>query len=276
MGGTWRVGEERQPPFPFCLAPLVPRPHPLAPVDLLSRAPGCRCRSGGVDPLGTYMELSPADQVLRVRLVRMCKAQPGLCDVQITKWVQLSDQDKLKQELGEQQPTPPSESAKFKYVIVVDGNSAPSSRMVQMLHGDSLLLWQQTMWAEPFYNGLRPFVHYVPVSSGLDDLFDKIRWAQTHQEEAKAIVRNAQEYARAYLTPAAAADHMHMILQRYAGLLTFVPNLTAEYKKVWLHWRAAEPYIQQNYTCPMWKNDAPDWVNKERREKGLIPWPAHG
>ena len=107
-----------------------------------------------------------------------------------------------------------------RYVVVVDGNTAPSSRIKLTLLKSSLVLWQQTQfqvrWAarrvglrlpaglsvggeegcrrihvpgactptraqEFWYAGLRPYVHYLPLSEGLEDLHARIEWAQRNQ-----------------------------------------------------------------------------------------------
>lgn len=89
---------------------------------------------------------------------------------------------------------------------MLDGNSAPSSRLLPILKSDSLVIWQQTQWQvcgtskgsgcialqavgsgnapssmqEFYYAGLRPYVHYLPLNWELTDLYDRIEWAKAN------------------------------------------------------------------------------------------------
>ena len=149
--------------------------------------------------------------------------------------------------------------------------------MADALHGDSLILWQQTNWFEAYYNGLRPFVHYVPVASDLSDLFAKISWARAHPADVAHIIRNAQRFARQFITAGAATAHLHDVLLRYGNLMAFAPNITEPaFFKVWLHpYEYAKIIVpslidpasgRKQKRCPYWKNTTPDWVRKWAKE----------
>lgn len=56
-------------------------------------------------------------------------------------------------------------------------------RLPYLLAGDSVVLKQDSIYYEHFYNDLRPWEHYIPISADLGDLLDKIRWAREHDEE---------------------------------------------------------------------------------------------
>ena len=72
-----------------------------------------------------------------------------------------------------------SDFLKYKYVVVNDGNMAPSSRLSIFLHSGCLLLRQETPSIEWYYDDLRPYVHYLPISYNFGDLEHKVREART-------------------------------------------------------------------------------------------------
>lgn len=51
---------------------------------------------------------------------------------------------------------------------------------------------------------LKPMTHYVPVKEDLSDLIAQLDWADANQEEATAIGRMGQTFAKERLTKAAA------------------------------------------------------------------------
>lgn len=214
------------------------------------------CNHTGV-PFGQWQNLT------RVKLVEMCRGQPDLCDAEVTAYAQLNEiqVQEMEAKFGNAHAfkTPPEEAGKYKYTIMVDGNSAPSSRAVEALRGNSLLMWQETPWFEPFYKGLRPYVHYVPLAEGLEDLFSKIRWAREHPIEVQNIVANAQEYADAYVTAAAAEEHVHQLLLEYGALMRYEVEVTEDYDRVWFNPTVANIYYnQRGMACQHWENVDPE------------------
>jgi hypothetical protein len=49
---------------------------------------------------------------------------------------------------------------------------------------------------EWFYNGLEPWVNYVPVKADYSDLVTNIQWLKDNDEKAREIAANAQVFAR--------------------------------------------------------------------------------
>lgn len=57
------------------------------------------------------------------------------------------------------------------------------------------------MYYEHFYSDLKPYVHYIPIKADLSDLVEKVRWAKSHDEEARKIGAQARKYAVNNLLP---------------------------------------------------------------------------
>lgn len=73
----------------------------------------------------------------------------------------------------------------YKYQINMDGTVA-AYRLPYLLAGDSVVLKQDSIYYEHFYNELRPWEHYVPVRADLGDLLEKIQWARQHDEHVSS------------------------------------------------------------------------------------------
>lgn len=208
---------------------------------------------------GIYTENTWRNQT-RAVLVQKCKQRPDLCDAALVHCAQCDPAAKkvIEKELGLSERTPKEESLKHKYVIMVDGNAAPSSRSRYTLQGDSLVLWQQSEYSEFFYASLRPYKHYVPLARGLEDLYSTIEWARSHQQEVKQIVRNVQALTAKYFTADAVDAFLHTLLMEYSKLQSFSPVVNEDYegREVWLGFHQKNHFL--NYMdgrCLYWQNE---------------------
>jgi len=88
----------------------------------------------------------------------------------------------------------------YKYQLNLDGTVA-AYRFPFLLAGDAVTFKVHSEYMEHFYSDLKPWVHYIPVKSGLADLVEKVKWAMLHDDKARAIGRNGRQYAQDHLMP---------------------------------------------------------------------------
>ena len=74
-----------------------------------------------------------------------------------------------------------------------------SSRLASELHVGSTVFKQESFSNEYFYPLLKPYEHYVPVATNLQDVPEKLRWAQKNPKLAEAIANRGQHFAREHL-----------------------------------------------------------------------------
>jgi hypothetical protein len=72
----------------------------------------------------------------------------------------------------------------YKYQISLDGTVA-AYRLPYLLSGSALVLKQDSIYYEHFYDDLRPYEHYLPIRRDLSDLIEKIQWARDHDIEVE-------------------------------------------------------------------------------------------
>ncbi|GBM26057.1 KDEL motif-containing protein 1 [Araneus ventricosus] len=107
---------------------------------------------------------------------------------------------------------------KYRYQINIDGTVA-AYRLPYLLAGGSLVLKQDSDFYEHFYNDLQPMVHYVPFNRNLSNLVEKLQWAIDHDNEAKTIAENAQNFALSNLMPKDILCYYAVLFKEYSKRL---------------------------------------------------------
>ena len=98
----------------------------------------------------------------------------------------------------------------FKYLIIVDGHSAPNRIGMLLLTGSLILRVAGTsagrhIWLDEY---LEPMVHFLPIASDLSDLESQITWAERHPNECKDMASRARDLGTRLLTPEVMSTHL--------------------------------------------------------------------
>jgi hypothetical protein len=162
-------------------------------------------------------------QFPRTRLVQVCQAHPDLCDAKFVGFPQCFDGVSDSFHLLNMTDSELSLAAllRYKYNVVPDGNAAPSSRLAAHLGLSSVIFKQESPTHEWYYNDLKPYVHYIPISYYFSDLPQKVKWAQRHDVQVQRIVRNANMYVKSRFSERAVACYLHDLVTSYTKLLLF-------------------------------------------------------
>jgi hypothetical protein len=135
--------------------------------------------------------------------VRLCLALRGLRDVDARLVVAGHDhtaqQTKTAIEahgiLG--QAVPPSNWIDVKFTLDIDGHSNSWGNLyTRLLLGCCVLkVGSPGGFRQWYYDEFVPWTHYVPVSSDLSDLIEKVEWCRAHDEACREIAAAGQEFA---------------------------------------------------------------------------------
>lgn len=91
-------------------------------------------------------------------------------------------------------PLTPDQILEFKYVLSVEGDG-PCENLPWLLRSNSVVLMAAPTMSSWFLEErLRPFVHYVPLSSDFSDLEEMLEWCKTHDSDCEQISRNATHF----------------------------------------------------------------------------------
>jgi hypothetical protein len=84
-------------------------------------------------------------------------------------------------------------------VLVIDGNTnAWSALFCGLLSGSCVLkVESEHGFRQWYYDQLKPWIHYVPVSADLSDMDDVVAWVISHDDDARAIGAAGQAFAEA-------------------------------------------------------------------------------
>lgn len=159
----------------------------------------------------------------RSRAVTLSLQFPSLINARFTQLCQCTNPKKVKKHFedyfGNQYTI--TKQMKYKYQVLIDGNSCAYSGAYWRLFSNCVVLKQSSPNIQWYYKGLVPNVHYIPVQSDLSDLIQKIRWAQEHDQEARIISHKAQEFANGNLTYPDILYYVYLLLTEYAKLQSF-------------------------------------------------------
>ncbi|XP_069826838.1 protein O-glucosyltransferase 2 isoform X2 [Dendropsophus ebraccatus] len=165
----------------------------------------------------------------RLELVKLGRKHPDMIDAAFTHFFFFKHDEKLYGPIV--QPIPFFDFFKYKYQILIDGTVA-AYRMPYLLVGNSVILKQDSIYYEHFYNELQPWKHYVPFKKDLSDLLEKIQWVKDHDEEAKKIAEAGQEFARNNLMGDHIFCYYFKLFQAYAKLQVSKPKIRDGMEKV--------------------------------------------
>ncbi len=178
--------------------------------------------TGGVYNLENY------HQLCRLTLVMLSRSFPDLIDASFTDYTNFSN-DKtgiylyniLIRLFNNQSKLSEAEHLKYKYLISVDGNTAAWLRVPWILLSNSVLLKQESAFTQIFYDALESNVNYVLLKKDLSDIFQKLEWLKTNDNDAKIISENATAFCQKCLMPNDLDEYMAIALKEYCSLQKF-------------------------------------------------------
>ena len=88
---------------------------------------------------------------------------------------------------------------KFKYLVVLAGNSISGRLCTFLAHSGAVILLQMTDMNYHFTLRIKPYVHYVPLTFTGADLLEKIQWLRDNDDKARQIARNGRNFGLSFL-----------------------------------------------------------------------------
>ena len=119
---------------------------------------------------------------------------------------------------------PLEEHCEYKYLLNIRGKAA-SFRLRHLFLCGSLVFHVGDEWTEFFYCTLVPWVHYVPVGRGLEELQDLVAWFDAHPQQARRIAAAGEKHVREHLRMADVYGYWENLLLHYAAKCDWEPTL---------------------------------------------------
>jgi hypothetical protein len=107
---------------------------------------------------------------------------------------------------------------RHKYQMLIDGNASSYNASGWRFFADSLVFKPDSNMVQWYFSALKPFEHYLPVKTNLEDLVEKVQWARKHDAEAERVAHNGCEFARNFLKAINGEVYLYYLLQEYSRL----------------------------------------------------------
>ena len=156
----------------------------------------------------------------RTKIITLSLASPSLIEACYTSVCQCDHPELIKatfpQYFGASESI--SSQIKYKYQMLIDGNSAAYSRAYWQLFSNSVIFKQESNEIQWYSKGLQPYIHYVPVDYDLNDVIEKIHWAMLNEHQIQLISQNARNFAYNNLSYSKIIQYLQLLLIEYAAL----------------------------------------------------------
>ena len=172
--------------------------------------------------------LSNWTTIPRGRAVFESKLHPELIDAAFTLYPDWSTKDPqiFEREVGIAGKVSIEDHLQYKYQLIIDGVTSPFTGTFWRLYSGCLPFKQETKNIMFFFDEMIPWKHYIPVKQDCSDLFERVLWAKSHDQEAQEIARNAREFAETHCMKDSILLYCYKALVHYASLQKFKPTLT--------------------------------------------------
>jgi hypothetical protein len=176
---------------------------------------------GSTTGCGTTIDTNPRIRVADISF-RTQPDENGIpyLDASITKWnvrprklhyeKYLKTIDKTSFPFGLGSFKSPSEQSRHKYIIHIQGHVSAFRLSLELSMG-SVILMVDSPWKVWFSDMLKPYEHFVPVNSSMDNLVDQIKWCRENDEQCKQIAENAFKFYNLYLGKQGILDYMQKL-----------------------------------------------------------------
>ncbi|WP_410473421.1 glycosyl transferase family 90 [Guyparkeria sp. TX1] len=111
------------------------------------------------------------------------------------------------------------EQLKSKYVVSLEGNDVATNLKWILASNSVPIMPHPTFESWLLESQLIPYVHYVPLSDGLDDLDEVYAWCLSNDEHCRRIAENGKRYMEMFFDEANEKEMCRMIYKKYKSMV---------------------------------------------------------
>lgn len=156
----------------------------------------------------------------RSRAITQSLSRPDLIDARYSICCQTDEPKKIQKKFKKYFAPflPISEHLRYKYHLLIDGNSCAYARAHWALLSNGAVFKQESDAIQWYYGGLKEWVHYIPLRKDLSDLVEKIEWAQENNERVREIALEGQKFAIEFLSRPRVFQYTAHLLRAYSEM----------------------------------------------------------
>ena len=142
---------------------------------------------------------------------------------------------------------------KYKYQIVFDGARCTWPGYLWRLYSGCLTIKHESNQIQWFYNGLKPYVHYVPLKKNFNenDLLELLEWLNKNQDKCESIANNAEKFVSENLKLEDMFKYYINLLNKYSQIQCCSRNLNNFTDNI-LHFNQSYWYYLMYYLKDLW------------------------
>jgi len=115
----------------------------------------------------------------------------------------------------------PEFSVQYKYQIALDGARCTWERIVWQMYSSTVLIKPNSPQVQWFHRGLTPYTNYIPIADVTEaEMISAYNWLRNNDDAAKAIMRNANKFAKENFKTQDFFAYYAVLLNEYANLMT--------------------------------------------------------
>lgn len=132
-----------------------------------------------------------------------------MCDIKDTA------KDSINPPQWQSKPISIKQQLKYKYIMAIEGNDV-ASNLKWIMSSQSIAVMPRPKYETWFMEGcLIPNYHYIEIKDDFGDLIEKVNYYEQHPEQAKAIIKNANEYVKPFKDKKREKLLSILVLKRY-------------------------------------------------------------
>ena len=132
-----------------------------------------------------------------------------MCDIKDTA------KDSINPPQWQSKPISIKQQLKYKYIMAIEGNDV-ASNLKWIMSSQSIAVMPRPKYETWFMEGtLIPNHHYIEIKDDFSDLIEKVNYYEQHPEQAKAIIKNANEYVKPFKDKKREKLLSILVLKRY-------------------------------------------------------------
>ena len=132
-----------------------------------------------------------------------------MCDIKDTA------KDSINPPQWQSKPISIKQQLKYKYIMAIEGNDV-ASNLKWIMSSRSIAVMPRPKYETWFMEGcLIPNYHYIEIKDDFSDLIEKVNYYEQHPEQAKAIIKNANEYVKPFKDKKREKLLSILVLKRY-------------------------------------------------------------
>lgn len=132
-----------------------------------------------------------------------------MCDIKDTA------KDSINPPQWQSKPISIKQQLRYKYIMAIEGNDV-ASNLKWIMSSQSIAVMPRPKYETWFMEGcLIPNYHYIEIKEDFSDLIEKVNYYEQHPEQAKAIIKNANEYVKPFKDKKREKLFSILVLKRY-------------------------------------------------------------